>query len=281
MRVEVFSGAADSGMIDFTLDDPAALSPDDLLLGIESPDFPFRLVTRDETKVAFAWCGDAEPLFSFEGSRCSFWKRPGWRTAVALLILHRIYRLRRDAIFFHAATVDLAGRGLMIIGPKGMGKSTTALALATRGHALLGDETACYVPATGELEPFRRPVGIKPGPRGRAVDEALLRLRGERPTGIVRVEADLLFAPPAVRRVKLYAIIFLQPFLATPSVVESQACRADLALLQPVSSSMVNATHARRAFELAKMLSASRVFRLAPGDPDATAALIERTLGEL
>ena len=149
MLVEVFSGVGDSGTIAFTLDDPDALSPDDLLLGIGSPDFPFRLVTRNEAKVSFAWSSDVEPLFSFEGNRCSFWKRPGWQTAVALLILHRIYRLRRDAIFFHAATIDLGGRGLMIIGSKGMGKSTTALALASRGHVLLGDETACYVPATG------------------------------------------------------------------------------------------------------------------------------------
>ena len=89
-----------------------------------------------------------------------------------------------------------------------------------------------------------------------------------------------MFAPPAAQRVKLHAIIFLQPFADTPSFVESEAGRADLALLQPVSSSLVNATHARRTFELAKMLSTSRVFRLAPGDPDATAALIERTIGE-
>ena len=62
----------------------------------------------------------------------------------------------------------------MLVGPKGAGKSTLALALAARGHALLGDEHACYLPATGELLPFRRPVGIKPGPRAAAVESALL-----------------------------------------------------------------------------------------------------------
>lgn len=270
----------DGVLATFETKDEAALTVDDLLLALGGVDFPFRLVAPSEAEwTSFAWLSEAEPLLSFRGRSCRIRKRPGWQRALALLILHRVFRLRTDAIFFHAASVGIAGRGVLIVGPKGHGKSTLSLALASRGHELLGDETACYVPARGELAPVLRPVGIKPGPRARAV-EAALGMCAANGEPILRIDLDLLFpGRPEPRPLPLFAIVFLDPFASHPVLNEFAAAKEDIARLQPVSSSLVNAPKAQRVFELGRMLSLARVFRLAPGDPDETAALVERTLG--
>jgi len=270
----------DAALATFDANDEAALTVEDLLLALGTVDFPFRLFASTESGwTSFAWLSDTEPLFSFRGRSCWIQKRPGWQRALALLILHRVFRLRSDAIFFHAATVGIAGRGVFIVGPKGRGKSTLSLALVSRGHVLLGDETAGYVPASRELCPVLRPVGIKPGPRAHAVDAALGTC-AEGGEAILRIDADRLFpGRPEPRPLPLFAIVFLDPFASRPILDEIAASTEDIAHLQPVSSSLVNAPKAQRVFELGRMLSFARVFRLTPGDPDETAALVERTFG--
>jgi len=170
----------------------------------------------------------------------------------------------------------------MFIGPKGAGKSTSSLALAARGHPLLGDETASYLPASGQVEPFLRPVGIKPGPRSRPIAQALLRVRAaESEDEIVRMSPSAFLDTPAPKPVPLRSIIFLETFADSPRVVETEPSTHDLALLQPVTSSFVNAPRSQRTLELVRMLSHCRTFRLSPSDPDETACLVESLLGGL
>jgi hypothetical protein len=124
-------------------------------------------------------------------------------------------------------------------------------------------------------------VGIKPGPRARAVHTALgPGAPGAEP--VVRIDADRLFpGRPEPGRLPLFAVLLLEPFAPRPVLREIAASTRDIACLQPVSSSFVNAPKAQRVFELGRMLSQSRVFRLAPGDPDETGTLVERTIGGL
>jgi len=280
LRATFRSAGADSprGLLDLVAEDPTALTPDDLLLGLDSPGFPFRLCSSEEGWTSFAFLDDREPLLSFRGGECVVWKRDRWRIAVGLLLLHRIYRLRRDAIFFHASSLDLAGKGVIFIGPKGAGKSTTALALAARNVPLLGDEIACYRPADGMLEPFRRPVGIKPGPRASGVDRSLHALAMEPVNDVLRIDARRLFEAEAAV-VPLQIIVFLDPFAPEPCLTRVETTRDELALLQPVVSSLVSAPRTQRVFQMARMLSSAIIYRLSPGNPDATAELICRTLG--
>jgi hypothetical protein len=51
--------------------------------------------------------------------------------------------------------------------------------------------------------------------------------------------------------------------------------REELAMLQPIIGSLVNASPTQRVFEMARLLSRVEVYRLRPGDPDATATLLE------
>src|SRR6185436_5576548 len=76
-------------------------------------------------------------------------------------------------MFVHAGAVSINGRGTLLIGASGRGKSTTTAALASRGHALLGDETVGLRPETTELWSFRRTLRLRPGPRPHVVADRL------------------------------------------------------------------------------------------------------------
>jgi hypothetical protein len=169
----------------------------------------------------------------------------------------------------------------MLVGAKGAGKSTTALALAARGLTLLGDEIACYVPRTRELVPFLRPVGIKPGIRSRHVQASLVDAGLEPGDSIARIDVHRFMNVPEPRPVPLSAVVFLEPFEATPRLEASQASMADVGRLQPSTGSLVNAPAALRTMQMAQMLSSAKIFRLSPADPDETAALLERVIGDL
>ena len=253
----------------------------DLRLGFDSPEFPFEARAPEEPgALRLAFRGEAEPVLICRGEEVRFQAVPGWRKAVAFLLFHRLVGLRADALFFHAASVGVEGRGALLVGPKGAGKSTLALALAALGHDFLGDETACYLPAGGTIIPLRRPVAVKPGPRARAVDEALARVRPPADAdGIVRVPVDALLDVAPARALPLRAVLFLDGFGPEAQVERATPGRDDLARLQPFSSSLVAAPRAQRVFEMARLLSAVRVFRVRHGDPDATAERAARALG--
>lgn len=251
----------------------------DLLLGLQSPEFPFQQVATDPGWLALAFRGQDAPALAFHGPDCVFRLEGRWRTAVALFLFHRLLRMRPAALFFHAATVAVEGRGALLVGPKGSGKSTTALALAARGHVLLGDETACYLPSARTVLPMRRPVGVKPGPRARAVAAGIERA-GLVPQedGILRADVGALLATPEASAVPLRSVLFLRGFAPAPGIAPITAGREELAALQPLACSLVDAPPSRRVFEMVRLFEGLRVFRLHPGDPDETAAALERVL---
>ena len=224
-----------------------------------------------------AFRGDDEPTFAFRDSECRFRLDPGWRTTVILFLLYHLLRLRDDVIFFHAAAVAIRGEGAIFIGPKEAGKSTTALALAARGHTLLSDEFAGYVPASGKVIPFLRPVGIRPGPRAARVHEGLGtdRRREIENRGFVRVGVDTLFTVAEAESVPLRRIVYLAPFEERPRLEPIDTGRHEVAMAQPILSSFINSPHSKRVFEVVRMLSSARVYRLHPGQPDQTAIHLE------
>ncbi len=282
LRAGVWSrkGVHDRGLIDFHCDDPEIGGPQDILLGLSAAEPVFTLVPSAEAGVIqVALRGESEPLFFIEGHRSLFRRGPGWPSAVALFVFNRFLRARRDALFFHAASVAVNGRGLLIVGPREAGKSTTAIALAARGHALLGDDMACYLPASGLLVPFARALGIRPGPRARAASAALQRLgRDPERDGTQRVPVQEMALGGAPGPVPLQAVLFLDGFAAQPEVGRVFASRDHIARLQPMVGSLVNASPTERVFQMARLLSRVLVFQVRLGDPDETARQIEEAL---
>ena len=224
-----------------------------------------------------AFRGSAVPAFAFRGRDCLFALDHRWRLSIMWYLFWRLLRLRSDAIFFHASALGIDGEGTIFVGPGGAGKSTTALALTARGHNFLSDEVAGYLPATGELIPFRRPVGIKPGPRASAVAHSLTPAIAERieRDGFIRVDVDTLFPVQPPRPVPLRRIVFLRGFAERPALDRISPGRREIVELQPLMSSFLNAPHSRRVFELTRLLASAKVYQLCPGEPDTTAQYLE------
>jgi len=258
---------------------PEHLSPADLLLAAGSADFPFALLEAEGPRAVFSRRGESTPALLVNGGECRLAQLEGWRKALSLLLLQRVMRSRDDALFFHAASLAVRGRGLLLVGAKGAGKSTLALALAARGHALLGDENACVLVESATLLPFRRPLGVKPGPRAAAVERALFA-RGLSPErdGMMRLAVESLFDAALPEPAPLAAIVFLAGFAPATRLLALDPGRTDVGRLQPVGASMVNAPPARRAFEMARLLAGSRVFELVAGPPDEAASALEEAV---
>ena len=253
---------------------------DDVFFGLAFPDCPFESRQNGEgwTEV---WLPGEAPLFAYRGDVCLFRKsRSDWRIKLLTLLYRGSLRLRDDLIFFHASALSVSGRGVLLVGRRKAGKSTTSLALAARGHAVLADSCACYAPARSELVPFHRPVGIREGPRSRAVDHALSRGIGravERDESM-RVDLGSLLPARDSGPVPATAIFFLRGFAADTRIEALRNDAAELANLQPIYSSFANAPHTQRVFELIRLLSRARLYALWPGNPDDAARSIEEVL---
>jgi len=136
---------------------------------------------------------------------------------------------------------------------------------------------AGYVPERGELIPFRRPVGIKPGPRASAVEQGLAPGVAERieRDGFLRVDIDTLFPVEPPQALPLRRIVFLRGFEERPALARIIPGTAEISELQPLMSSFLNASHSRRVFELVRLLATAKVYELHPGAPDETALFLE------
>lgn len=224
-----------------------------------------------------AFRGSGVPAFAFRDRDCLFSLGARWQGTIVRYLFWRLLRIRSDAIFFHASALGIDGEGTVFVGPKGSGKSTLSLALAARGHNFLADDVAGYIPERGELIPFRRPVGIKPGPRARAVERGLApgAARQIARDGYARVDIATLFTVQPPRPFPLRRVVFLSGFAENPLLERVTPRREEIIRLQPLMSSFLNASHSKRVFELARLLSSAKVYRLHPGDPDATAAYVE------
>jgi hypothetical protein len=216
-------------------------------------------------------------MFAFRGRDCIFSLDPRWKLSIVWFLHWRLLRMRSDVIFFHASALGIFGQGTVFIGPSGGGKSTTSMALAARGHNFLSDEVGAYVPATGELLPFRRPVGIKPGPRASAIERNLPVSAAERiqREGFYRVDINSIFTNEPAKALPLRRIVFLRGFAARPALERIKPDRKEIVELQPLMSSFLNASHSRRIFELTRLLATAKVYQLHLGDPDETAIFLE------
>ncbi|HKB80184.1 MAG TPA: hypothetical protein VKH35_10740 [Thermoanaerobaculia bacterium] len=254
---------------------------DDVFFGLSFPDCPFESGPSEDERWMQVWLPGEPPLFAFRDDVCLFRKsREDWRIKLLTLLYRGSLRLRDDLIFFHASALSIGGRGILIVGRRKAGKSTTSLALAARGHAILADSCACYAPATGELVPFRRPVGIREGPRAKLIDQALAVAspRAVERDESLRVDVATLLPENESGPVPASAIFFLRGFAPETKLLSLANDGRELANLRPIYSSFANAPHTQRVFELIRLLSHAKLYALWPGDPDETAHSIEEVM---
>lgn len=209
-----------------------------------------------------------------------------WQPFVANYAVSRVLRLQRQLLFFHAGSIGIDGRGLMITGPKNSGKTTTSMTLASRGHSFLGDEMAA-VDKKSAMFPFRRAVSIRKGPRSSRVDDQMSKrsLRSEKfPDGGERVLANLgeMFPEAAAVSANLTSIFFLRGFATKPAAALFPFGIEHFHMLSPLACSMWGVPAAARMMDLARLAGRAKCYFLDLGNTDDTADLIEQiVLGDV
>ncbi len=137
----------------------------------DSSQAPMRIVAAD---------GHAVSCLSAPGPRYSVKGRPLFpANAAELLDLIKILYIQSRQLFcLHGAALAFDGRGILLSGESGAGKTTTALALAREGFTLLSDELALLDPDS--------PGGLTVG--GLLIPPAIV---GKAPASISRLELSM------------------------------------------------------------------------------------------
>lgn len=231
---------------------------------------------------ALAAAGTEEPLVAFAGDAILVDRRgSNWQRFVANLAVNQVLGQQPDLLCYHAASVGVRGSGILLMGPKGSGKTTIALALAGRGHDFLGDEVAAVRVGTRTLLPLRRSVSVRPGPTTPAVAQALAaaRLPSERfPDGTVRFRgrAAALFPASGARPVPLGLLVVLRGFGGTTRVEPFTLGGAAWSTLSPLGCSLWDLPPARRAMRALALLAGVRCYHLDARSADEAADALEQ-----
>lgn len=204
-----------------------------------------------------------------------------WRPLVGSVAVSSLLARQPDVLFVHAGAVAIGGAGLVLAGPRGSGKTTVSLALASRGHDFFSDEVAAIRVTPGTLLPVRRATSIRSGPRAAGVDAALRdapRRWETYPDGTPRLRADPadLSAPLTTGEVPLRWLLFLRRFAAAPAVEWLTPTLEHVRHLTPVGGTLWGDATAARLMRAYGLLRRVRCGYLDPGEPDATAAYLER-----
>jgi hypothetical protein len=225
----------------------------------------------------------SEVLLTERGDALVANNHQSWEWLVGNIAVHRLVRLQSGVVVLHGASVSIGGAGLLLVGPKGSGKTTVSLALAARGHGFLGDEMAALRLRSFELVPVRRTTSIRSGVRSSRIDAALrmAEIPPERfPDGASRVRARIeqLFPASTAGPVPLSAIVLLRGLGTTARLEPFMAGREHLKFLTPLPSTLWTLSPAERAMRLLGILPRARCYWLDVGEPEATADLLEHTV---
>jgi hypothetical protein len=196
----------------------------------------------------------------------------------------------QSIIFVHAGGVSIDGRGTLLVGRSGRGKSTTTVALASRGHGLLGDETVGIRTAPLEIVAFHRSLKLRPGPTAESVTERLKTVSHHKRPDARGIECAwvggrALFSDTApVSSASLFSVFFLRDFGKDASAEPFKPSLAHLDELQALTMSLsavvswpTSAAHRLLRFlRIIDLLAKCRCYLLDLGTPDQTAMLIER-----
>jgi hypothetical protein len=208
-----------------------------------------------------------------------------WQALAANLAVGLVLRLQSHIIFLHASAVAVGvhHRGILFVGSKGAGKTTTSIGLASRGHAFLGDEIVGVRLATREIVAVPRTISKRDGPCADAVERTVSTMSPERaayPDGPRTIlPASRLFGS-LPSDAPLAAIVFLDGFGEAPSLSPVTVSFQDAARLTPVTSTLWGCSAPARAFALVRLLSAAPAYRLQLGTPDDTARFLEDTFSD-
>ncbi len=77
------------------------------------------------------------------------------------------WRSYPSRVLVHAGAIEVDGRAVIISGPSGAGKTTLTTALCVAGAGYLSDEIAVVDPEQHSIQPYPKPLSLRPGTRER------------------------------------------------------------------------------------------------------------------
>jgi hypothetical protein len=178
----------------------------------------------------------------------------------------------------HSSVLDLHGAGIAVAGPRGAGKSTTALRLVQRGHKLIADDVAPIRPDRQLIvTPYGRPIHIKP----ETAEAIELDLSGAVPHP---VEPKLQLPSPPFVESPLNAIVVLrpEPGVLLAATAESGAAAAAVVAENVYRAEILASIYPREIFEWAAMIAGqAKVFVLRRPEGDWTVDSVCSAIEEL
>jgi HPr Serine kinase C-terminal domain len=208
-------------------------------------------------------------------SAAAFAELQAWlfSTITALLLA------QRGRFALHSSVVDLHGAGIALAGPRGAGKSATALRLVQRGHELIADDVApLRLNRRAIVTPYGRPIHVLPETAeaiGLDLSEAVPLSNGE---------SKLELPPPSSRESPLHAIVVLrpEPGAELAATAERGAAAAALVAENVYRAEILASIYAREIFEWAATVAAqAKVFILRRPEGNWTLDSVYSTIEEL
>jgi len=204
-------------------------------------------------------------------------------------VVNLVQAAQRDVLFLHAASFGVGGAGALLVGWSQSGKSTTALALAARGHAFLGDDVAAVRTRTRELLPFPKVASLRPGPFVRSLEARLRATRHAKAVGDDGQERALvsmreLFPTSEGRVLPLRFAFLLDGFGPRPKLTRYRPRIEDVRRLRPVVNGGTPSWGHSPGRDLMRFLAVVNVLSriechlVELGPAEETAAAIERIM---
>jgi len=181
-----------------------------------------------------------------------------------------VQKRRPDLLFIHAAALEFAGKGCLLVAPSGAGKSTTAWALLHHGFNYLSDEHAVINRNTLQLEPYPRALWLRRAPPEYPLPEVILRTSRS-----IHVPALALPAGTVARPVPLHTVYFMayDPQASAPELQSISRAQASARFLsQAMHLQALNASHLQTMVDIT---TACQPVSLLTADLPATCKLIQ------
>lgn len=275
------AAAPEHGMVRVDFTDPEPLDEARFLRTV-FPERGYEPVTEADGAIVIRLPGTGEEV-RLRGGRLTAPAHAAWQPLVANLAVSRLMRLQRSIVFFHAASFDLHGRGIMVCGPKRSGKTTLGMSLAVRGHTLFGDEVAALRLTDRSLLPFRRSLAIRDGPSSAAAEPLLGRVpvMNERfPDGEVRrrLPVGAVSPRPVPESSPLTALLVLRTFKLRTEIRPLRLGPELLGSLTPMAASLWDRPAGATALRMIQALAGVRLYEMHAGPPDEAADAVERLM---
>ena len=266
-----------------TLEDGIALATFDDGLAAAPPGFPAiflpaRLSERPVRRAGWTLAELDHPVGRVAFSQQGVAADPAspWEALIASVAVNRVLSAQPQIMFFHGAAARVNGKGVLLLGVSGAGKTSVSLALAARGHDFYGDDIVGVQLDSGAMVPLRRAAHVRAGPAASEVTEAIARSNVSSEGQRRLADVSRLFPQAGAAAAALDITVCLRDFTESTRLTPFSPTSQDLRWVTPHAGSLHAGRPAERIMRVLSVLSPSPCFFLDSASPESAADALER-----